>query len=235
MNLLLTIALASQTVPAGELSTNERLVESIFRSIPTSFETDRQGSLQLFFLADPQASYVVHVSPPSPYGPSPPNVTVVVTDPFDERKERFPADAGVVADDGSVILTPLPRRRPGEAVRYSANLGNDTVRLLEKVWDAALVRAHTHYRTARPQILFDGFLLCIRDDIPGHNDVIACVSSPMEGTTGAHLYHLGKLLFQYAEDPLQRRLLLRQEIRAAAEGTLKFITENPAPPVRPEP
>lgn len=235
MHYLLMIAMTSQIVPAGELSTNERVVEALVAAFPTSLETDRQGALQLFFLAAPDDSYAVYVSPPSPHEPSPPNVTVITTDVFDRRKSRLPEDAGVLADDGSLMLTnPRPKKKSGESVRYAANLGNDTVELLEKVWDAALTRAHTHYRTARPWLLFDGVVLCIRDDIPGHSDVIACVSNPTEGTTGARFYRLGSLLFRYAEAPPEQRPLLKRELRTAAEDTLKLLARTPPPPVVPE-
>lgn len=233
---LLILSLASQVVPAGELSTNERLANALIESFPASFETERQGAMQLFFLGDPFESFVISVSPPSPFWPGQPNVMVLSTDDFDRRKARLPVDAGVLADDGSLILA-QPRRqlRSGERVRYSAFLGNDVVQLLEKVWDAALIRAHTHYRAAQPILAFDGFVICIRDDIPGHSDVVACVSSPLNGTTGATFYPLGQLLFRYAEAPTNQHAKLKDEIRRMAQKMLIVFAETPAKPPSAQP
>jgi hypothetical protein len=227
---LLAIALTTQNCPAGEFSTSERLVDALMEAYPAWVETERHGAMQFVLLDSWGDGFTISVSPPSPLEPSPPNVTVTATDRSDTRKSRMPTDAGVLADDGSLVLTdPRPRPKPGASVRYAAFIGADTVELLEKVWDAALIRAHTTCRTATPWISCQGFMVCIRDDIPGHSDVIACASDPTARSVAGRLDVLGRLLMKFAEAPAERRASLKQEIRATAEETLSFLKKTPAP------
>jgi hypothetical protein len=224
----------NEKVPTGEFGTNEKLASALIGIFQTDFNVDRQGATQLFFSGPRNVNdaYSISLSPPSPFEPSPPNLIVVREDLGDERKARLPVDAGVLADDGSLRVAPAaPKLKSGANVRYSAPLGNDTVQLLERVWDAALLRAHKNYRTAPLFLLLHTHTVCIRDDLPGHSDVIACSSGLWKGRSAVFVYELAELLVRYAEAPPAQRQLLKSEIWKSAERALSFLESSSAPPL----
>ena len=217
---LIALAVAAQVAPPGEFSEEPRLVGAVTASFPKAFTTGWQGATRIYSLAEPNESYVVHLSPPTPASePRYKNLTVILVGASDARVARF-QQAGKPASNLG------PNETMPDTVTYTASLDMMTVEAVEHAVDTALCLAHENFRPARPHIYFDCPIICIRDDIPDANDVVACVSCPMPGTPGAQLHDLGKLLVEYAEAPTSDRA---RKLRAEAASVAKSISERATP------